>query len=302
MIELVDIETARPTKPGDLIPRHKGNGSPKIFPEDQAGLPNPKGTFYTRMTTFIDALDDKSSLADWKLRMLLEGIHRKPSLMHDYADLAEPLDGEKSKALAIARRGLDAADADFKAELGTALHELTEEYDLTGQVAFVPDEYEKDIAAYVQAVQGLGVASVEEFVVNDFLKAAGTFDRLYVIEGDWEEKVGLPEGTPIIGDVKTGRIDLARGKFGMQFSGYAMSNRYDPVTYERSLIEVNGVPVSLDKALLIHLPAGEGECTVIPVDIRRGWEDVLLAKQVREYRSYWGRKESAWEPIAQVSL
>jgi hypothetical protein len=49
-----------------------GNGQPMIHYRDPAtGKEKVKG--YTRVTTYIDCLDDKTVLNAWKARVLLEG-------------------------------------------------------------------------------------------------------------------------------------------------------------------------------------------------------------------------------------
>lgn len=299
MIELVDLEGPVTTDP---IPRHGRDGRPKIFPVSEYGKPNPKGEFYTRTTTFIDALDDKSSLSDWKARLILEGLHRKPELLQEYKDLLDPFDSEKRKVNAIAERAIQIADGDLKANLGSALHKITEDIDHGLDPGFIPDDFEDDIEAYKRATEDIDMLSIEEFCVEDTLKFAGTFDRAARVTGKLAEDLGVDDGAVLIADVKTGQIKYARGKFGMQFAGYSRMQRYDPVTYQRSPLEFGGVKVAQDVALLIHLPAGGGECSLYPVDIDRGWKDLLLAAEVREYRKFWNRKASEFVSVRSVEL
>lgn len=299
MLELAEIE---PQTTAERIPRHARDGRPKIFPASEAGKKNPKGEFYTRTTTFIDALDDKSNLADWKLRLLLEGVHRRPELLEEYASLLDPLDTEKRKVKGIAERAIETAGAGAKADLGSALHRVTEDIDNGLEPGFVPPEYENDVEAYVRTTHDIEMMSVEEFCVLDAFKVAGTFDRAVRLDGELAEQVGVEPGSVLIADVKTGRVDFSRGKFGMQFAGYSRMERYDPDTYARSPLEFDGSAVHQGKALMIHLPAGEGRCSLIPIDIDRGWQDLLLAAQVREYRKFWNRKESEFTTIRSVEL
>lgn len=299
MIDIIELEGPVTT---DLIPRHGRDGRPKIFPEHEQGKPNPKGEFYTRTTTFIDALDDKSTLSDWKLRLALEGVHRQPKLLEEYAALLDPLDTEKGKVNAIAERAIQAADGDLKANLGSALHKVTEDIDHGLDPGFIPEDFVKDVEAYRQATADIEMLSIEEFCVEDTLKFAGTFDRAVRVRGKLAEDLGVADGAVLIADVKTGQIKYARGKFGMQFAGYSRMKRYDPVTYARSPLEFDGVGVAQDVALLIHLPAGGGECSLYPVDIDRGWKDLLLAAEVREYRKFWNRKASEFVAVRSVEL
>jgi hypothetical protein len=50
-------------------------------------------------------------------------------------------------------------------------------------------------------------------------------------------------------------------------------------------------PVDTDTALLIHLPVGEGACTLHEIDIKAGKEAVRLAIAVREWRK---RRDLVW--------
>ena len=112
------------------------------------------------------------------------------------------------------------------------------------------------------------------FVANDQLRTGGTFDRVY----DWTR----PDGTTlrVIGDLKTGRVDYGHGKLAMQLALYANSRRYDPRDPEcRGKLDV-----STQVGLIIHLPVGKAECKVYAADLLTGWEGILLADKVREWR------------------
>jgi hypothetical protein len=109
-------------------------------------------------------------------------------------------------------------------------------------------------------------------VVNDALQVAGTFDRVVAV-GDLR----------FIADLKTGGIDYAAAKIAMQLAVYANSERYDPETGARSPLAVNQ-----ERGLVIHLPAGEGQCSFHWADLKAGWEGVQLAAQVWAWRARKG--------------
>jgi hypothetical protein len=44
-------------------------------------------------------------------------------------------------------------------------------------------------------------------------------------------------------------------------------------------------PVSLERALVIHLPAGQARCELHWLDIAAGWEAARLAATVRAWRA-----------------
>jgi hypothetical protein len=89
----------------------------------------------------------------------------------------------------------------------------------------------------------------------------------------------------------------------MQLAMYARSVPYDIATDKRG---TDPNPVSLNKGVIIHLPAGQGVCTLYEIDIAKGWGACLIAKQVWGWR---GTKEltrplqapgkpATWESLA----
>ncbi len=61
---------------------------------------------------------------------------------------------------------------------------------------------------------------------------------------------------------------------------YAHGALYDFATGTRHPLDM------IDKtiALMVHLPAGTGTCTIYQIDIAAGWEAALLAAKVRDWR------------------
>lgn len=298
--------------PKDRIERHAGNGNPKIYSpcenctgtgqvpsEKVEGRLNKcskckgtgfKGAYYTRTTTFIDVLEDKANLAKWKVRMVLEGIRRDPSLLEEFTALADPFGDDKEAANKIGERAQEVADAGLKAALGTALHEITEDLDGGKELGFIPDDFVNDIATYAKATEMLEVVSIETFGVLDLYKVAGTFDRLVIYKGRL-----------MVADIKTGSIQWGLGKIAMQLAAYSRMKKYNPETHGREDIVINGLTVEQDEGLIIHMPSGGGETTVVTIDIAKGWEGLALAQEVRNWRSYWSRKASKGEVISQVT-
>lgn len=265
------------------IERHKRDGRPKIYPEGGG-----KGEFYTRVTTFIDCIDDKSTLGDWKLRQVLKGLARRPDYLDDYKKISDPDGVDKWKALKVAERAMEAAGAGYRASAGTEMHDAIENT-LLGKPHQLPPDLAHDVTAFVQVVASMGLELVdtEVFAVNDELKTGGSMDYLF----RWE-------GAVIIGDTKTGRPYY--GKTAMQEAIYANSFRYDPETFERSPLTLDG-PFSPERGLFIHVPLGEGRCEVRVLDLKQGWEDVRLAAQVREVRKRWNRKADTPKVLAEYS-
>lgn len=251
-------------------------GRPLVAPLDGG-----KPIAYQRTTTFVDSLDDKFGIEKWKRRMVILGLIERPDLAlsaHAHKDDKKQLDR-------IAEESMEAAKAHGAATIGTAIHSITEQVDRGQDVGAVPADYASDIAAYKQATAVLKMLHIETFVVLDDLKVAGTFDR--VVEYD---------GKRYVADLKTGQIDLGAGKIAMQLAVYSRGLLYDPGTKTRTPLDVDQ-----DRAIVIHLPAGTGTCSLHWADINQGWADVAIAQQVKEHRARKG-----WlapfepDPIAQA--
>lgn len=245
---------------------------PLVIPPDGG---KPKA--YTRCTTYVDCLDDKFKLGEWQQRMVAIGLSQRNDLLLAVAslapDLMRPSDEvspeTKKRATAIVDKAREAAAASAAATTGTALHALTERLDRGQSLGVIPHTARADLAAYEAATKPLTALHVERFMVNDELRIGGTPDRIVDFEG-----------RTYIADVKTGSVDYAALKIAMQLAVYAHSRLYDIPSGRRS-----DVPqLDQQRAIVIHLPAGKGECSLRWVDIAAGWEAVAVATQVREWR------------------
>lgn len=240
------------------VPRDR-YGRPMIVP---AGGGKPVA--YTRCTTFVGCLEDTFNLSKWQQRMVATGLAQRPDLLLAVSAHSD----NKSKLDQLCSEALEAAKGSAAATTGTALHRLSERLD-RGEAVDVPAAAKADLDAYQSATSRFTKQHIEVLTVHDGLKVAGTPDRVLEVDG-----------IPVIADLKTGSIDFGMGKIAMQLALYSRSARYDLTTGTRNPLEVDQ-----DRALVIHLPAGEGECNLIWVDIQAGWEAVQLATQVRAWRA-----------------
>ena len=85
-------------------------------------------------------------------------------------------------------------------------------------------------------------------------------------------------------DIKTGSIDYPH-KMAMQLAMYARSINYDIATDTR---HPDKTPVELNRGVIIHLPAGQGRCELVEIDIAKGWGACLIARQVWSWRDTKG--------------
>lgn len=232
---------------------------------------------YTRATTIASTLDDKHSLENWKLRTLATGLATR----HDIYQLIASTDpNDKTTLDRLCTDALEAGAASSGANLGSALHAFTEQAD-RGETVQPPPPLDKDLAAYISTIANNHVTiltdHIEQIVIHDTLKIAGTYDRI----------VRLPDGRTVVADLKTGQnLDYSWRAIAIQLAIYANAEHI----YHPQLGRRTNLPDQLDPTvgLVIHLPAGQASCTLHLVDLVAGWEAAELAIQVREWRKTRG--------------
>lgn len=254
---------------------------------------------YTRCTSFVGVLDDRSALEKWQKRIVLAGMSVEPWLLDDVR-AAGPEDRDVLDR--IADRAFEAGDGYEKARKGTDLHKLSELVDAgeplpdqlwnadAGAHRPVTLQDRADMAAYVRVRDALGLVYLERelFVVEDEHKIGGTFDGLAGFSTADQADAWSAErcscGKPVIVDLKTGRTDYGQGKMAQQLAVYAHGSRYDPATGERTPLDA-----CPHVGIIIALPQGTGEATWLLLDLELGWRTVTLSEQVRDYRREVGR-------------
>jgi hypothetical protein len=241
---------------------------------------------YTRASTMGGYLDDTSGLDRWKQRGVAQGLALREELFLQVVSLGPEPDKLQQPNLhklwkremqQVCDRAREAAGASRKSTVGTALHALTDRIERGQDIGNVPESYRKHLESYRAATRGFTPVGIEQFVICDEVQAAGTFDRLYRLDG-------YPK--LIIGDTKTGDISRAL-KIAVQLAIYAHGCFYDPATNTRTPVG----DVDLDRGLIIALNADTGLCEPVWIDLRAGWEAAKVAAQVREARRIKGLTE-----------
>ena len=246
-------------------PKRDRYGRPLIVPKDGG---KPKA--YTRPTTIADTLDDRYNLEQWKQRQVLLGTIARP----DLHALAATTAGDDKKALnKLCEQLMDAAASDKGANMGTAVHAAVEAHNRGQDYA---EMFATDVEAYAAALAAAGAEvdpdHVEQFVVNDTIGAAGTFDMRLRIGGRW-----------YVADLKTGSsVEWSAKAFAIQLAIYqSHTSLYDWAT------ETHGDAIELndEAGVIVHLPAGSGDCTLHWIDLEAGREALQHALWVRQWRS-----------------
>jgi hypothetical protein len=262
-----ELATVTPIRPTDQVKRDRWGHY--MLPHPETG----KEQAWWRATTIADTLEDRRGLEEWAKRNVALGIGARRDL---YAQAAAARPDDKSTLGQIVKQAEEAASSKAGANLGSALHRFTERIDAGEEIA-VPEPWAADISAYTQtmAANGITVASgwIERILLVPEIDTAGTCDRL--CNGMWP--------LPRIGDLKTGKEVVKYGmtKIACQLAIYAHATHwYDPTTHQ-----LHAMPhVDQTVALVMHLPVGQGTCTIYQVDIQAGWQAVQLALDVRKWR------------------
>jgi hypothetical protein len=246
------------------------------------GSPN-KGScrcvYYKRCTTFIDVLQSEFALKQWDRRMVAYGMSQRPDLVLAAAASDPNSPSEKRGIQSIAGAAIEHARGSAAANIGTALHKLTERMDRGEKLGVVPEPFPADLRAYEECVKAekLEWVGVESFRVHDEYQVAGTTDR-----------IGWYRGRLRIFDLKTSPnenpISYPHGP-SMQLAMYAHSV---PYIYPGDYRTADVADVDTDVAYIINMPAGSGRCELRPVNIAKGWGACTLAVQVWRWRDTKG--------------
>lgn len=245
---------------------------------------------YTRCSSAAKAIEDTFNLEQWAQRNVAYGMAHDSSLVARVLAVGgNPSTWGRDEKAAVKEIVADAqttAKAHRAADIGTAVHRLTEQVD-RGE-AVTPGPYAGDLAAYTEALRLGGVVThpqwIEVRMVSDVLRMAGTADRLVTLAPSSPLRAALECGDDeaVVADVKTGSsVAFSALSFAAQLAAYASGLLYDPVTDRRQPTPV----LNRKWGLVIHLPAGSGTCSLHKVDLVKGLAAAHLANAVRNVRT-----------------
>lgn len=252
---------------------------PADFNRDRWGRPlivpagGGKPVAYTRASSAAKPIEENFNLELWKQRNAVYGVATDPSLVARVLAVGgrphEWSDSDKKKINQIVNDAADVAQAHRAANIGTALHAIIEKINRNEPAGDV-GMFQADIDAYQQAIAQLRWTINPDYVecrlACDELKIAGTCDLI-----PWTDH-GYA-----IADLKTGAsITYGALAYSAQLACYAHSELYHVENDSRSTLDIDR-----KTGYLIHLPAGQGVCTIYTVDLVAGFEAVVLANQVR---------------------
>ena len=230
-----------------------------------------KQTSFPRVTTIAKCLDDEGALTAWKGRMTATGLVQRNDLLVAASAALE----DRNALDRIVQQAIEAAGASSKANIGTALHSLTQALDLGQKPAILPG-LQTDVDAYLKGMTQHGVIIdprfVEVLLVNEKYEYAGTADRIARFNTRKKKQVF---------DLKTGSIDYAMNAIAVQMAMYANAEYiYNWQTQEH----IPMPDIDKTRGVILHLPAGKGELALYEVDLVAGWEAAQMAMDVRAWR------------------
>jgi hypothetical protein len=277
-------------------------GRPMLFPPEGG-----KAVAYTRPSTMAKWLDSQAGLINWKASQAMIGMARSKPIQARIAAIVARTENdayrENKEALKdLVENATQIAQAQGRADLGTAVHEFTELLDAgTLDWTYVPEQLKGPLHSYQEKMSSFTMVDSEVFVTIDEpsrgknpIRGAGSMDRI----------IHHPELGFVVADIKTG-TDEPKYPLGVttQVSIYSRGKRYRDGRFSGSPSFTDGVPNADETAwrkplhpelntsigVMIHLPlptnpSDRPECALYELDLEAGWESLLLGHKVQEAR------------------
>ena len=246
-------------------------------------------------------LDNQAGLINWKASMAMIGMAKSKPIQARVAAIAARESGDvyrenREPLKRLVESAAQVAQAQGRADLGTAVHEFTEMID-SGSLNwdFVPAALHGPLNAYREKMKGFTTLDSEVFVAVDqpsgdsMIRGAGSLDRV----------IGHPELGVVVADIKTGSDEPRYGlSVTTQVAIYSRGLRYRDRKFPGSPAFDDGQPnpdetawrkplhpdLNLDVGLLIHLPLDRNECGIYKLDLNLGWDALLLGNRVQKMR------------------
>lgn len=248
---------------------------------------------YTRASTMANYIADHTNLHTWEKRSLTKGMGIREDLCALAAALPPIAGNQRNKQFMtpeekrrdaitntaldeIAEEAMRAANRDYKADWGTAIHGFT---DPGADLSAVPERMRADVVSFLEAMRAFVIIATELFIVNDDLQAAGTFDHLVYLRH-------APSLGAFVLDKKTGV--MREDAHAIQLAIYAGGVLYDQHDDTRRPLESllpDGVPhIRRDTAVVASIPLGEGATNLYQANIEIGRDACEHAAWVRSFR------------------
>jgi PD-(D/E)XK nuclease superfamily len=257
-------------------------GSPGPGDFDRWGRYLIDGEPHTRSTTFAKIGSNTKAIEQWNCRLTAAGLTRRPDLLA----LADGLDvkQDRTQLNSIVNQAKEAAGSKVSANLGTAYHAFTERLD-AGCTALddVPERYRDRVRQYAEAMSRAALTTRREWIERTTAVRADQVSAPLAVAGRLDRIAESPSGDRFIVDLKTGS-DLSYGmaEIEVQLAIYAHGvNTFGLYDWNAKAWHPLDQPVRTDSAVVVHLPADGDGCTLLRVNIERGWRRAQLRGQLQ---------------------
>jgi hypothetical protein len=263
-----------------------------------------------RMSKLLDHVDtDRFYLERWKQGQVALGLAARDDLVVAVKTLGRPgRDGftktQKETLYGITKKASEAAVDMDGAELGNAVHRLTERLDRGEPIATViegiPPPWNMSLLAYEALIRlnSWQTIEIERTVDIDELDVRGSFDRIRLIPGlaallgpgvcqyrcagvhAYSDR--SPDELPVIDDVKTEEKPWKNGiHIAPQLAGYSRAKKmWLPDDGSGKPAYVSMPCVRQDVGVVTHVR--DGDAVPYFVNLHEGWEAVVAAAQQRD--------------------
>ena len=243
------------------------------------------GREYNRTTSVVGAIDDKSAIADWKVRMALKGFEENPNLKKEY-DMTE-MPRAKNR---IIGKAVEASGAYDRRELGTEVHWQLERADL-GKPGCPEVLQERWLAALDQA--GLRVARdpepmVERVLFNLQLDTGGMTDRVFITSRPLTlmNQAVVPANSLLIGDIKTGKYAPTSQYSGSMFRQLCVYATADlMLNQDGEPVDITALNINSDFAVVAHVDPEEWTVKLYLCDLRGTMSEIEAVAAVQRARA-----------------
>lgn len=242
-------------------------------------LPHPvtgEERSWQRVTTFNKLLADSYNLERWRLRKAAQGLAARPDLLALVGSVTDPdsQDGKRTLGDAV-DQAMEAAGSTSAANMGTALHALTEAVDYGHDLPPCTPELAARVQQYRDTLAAHGIETVPEWIeriiVNTRLDVGGTVDRF----------VRCADGAVRVLDLKTGStVHFGQLEHAMQLAAYATADGL----YNGHGFDPMPAGLDLTTGYIVHLPVDGDTCTIHEVDLLEGAAACGVATEVRHLR------------------
>ncbi len=271
-----------------------------------------KKVAYSRPSTMAKWMDSKEGLVNWKASQAMVGLMMSKSLQARVSAIIARTKNDyyrenKDALKSLVETATQIAQASARADLGTAFHEFAElldagflDWNLVPEGLRGPLEAYRDTTGVMTPLDSEVFVAIDEVSNPDLpprlqknIRGAGSLDRVY----------SHPDLGVVVGDLKTGS-DEPRYPLGVttQVAIYSRGSRYRDAEFPGVPGFDDGEPnldgtawrkpihpnLNPDVGILVHCPlekvGNRYECALYPLDLKKGWESLLLGHRVQASR------------------